>query len=143
MIEFYRRLGNLKQISEPVVPEIEQKWLEDIGEFYQNGKSAILEAQLEKLTWLRTHAYRLPQDTMHLVSRLEPEFSFLPAVEKSLHIMGVTELGSSLEVNTEVLRLTFLRAKEIRSRYTIFDFLEGQGLLDQVVDEILSPTLDS
>lgn len=138
MMKFYRRFASLENLSEPVIPEIQKEWLDNIRDFYEDGKFAIEAAQREKLAWLRTRICNLPHDARDLVRQLEPEFSMLTDVENSLHVMGITDLGSFLELNTELLRLTFKRANEIRSRYTIFDFFEGQGLLDTVVDEILS-----
>ena len=52
--------------------------------------------------------------------------------------MNAAAVPSDLEIDAEYLRETLLNAKEVRSRYTVMRAAETLGLLDEIVDEVVS-----
>jgi glycerol-1-phosphate dehydrogenase [NAD(P)+] len=137
MIKFYQALAENAPIVQLPVSIVTREWMDKLEGFYGTGASAIRDAQQEKQEWLLQRQYTPLQYTAELIPQLEPEFSMLNDVEKALHMMGLSELGDTLELNKEILSVTFRKAKELRARYTIFDFYEGQGRLETVLNHVL------
>jgi glycerol-1-phosphate dehydrogenase [NAD(P)+] len=60
-----------------------------------------------------------------------------PPVTKALAAAGIPADPGYLGLDAATLRATFRWANRIRSRYTVIDFLAGQGRLDEAIDGIL------
>ena len=62
-----------------------------------------------------------------------------PLVTEALSVAGIpSELGF-LGLDAATLKATFRWANRIRVRYTVLDFLEGQGRLDEAIEFAISP----
>jgi glycerol-1-phosphate dehydrogenase [NAD(P)+] len=60
-------------------------------------------------------------------------------VRAGLRAAGIPDTPGYLEIDEPTLRATFHYASRLRARYTTIDFLEGQGALDDAIDDMLSP----
>jgi len=61
-----------------------------------------------------------------------------PLIAEALAIARIPSEPGFLGLDVATLGATFRWANRIRSRYTVLDFLEGQGRLDEAVDAMLS-----
>jgi glycerol-1-phosphate dehydrogenase [NAD(P)+] len=60
-----------------------------------------------------------------------------PLVAEALLAAGIPSEPGFIGLDTETLKVTFRWANRIRSRYTVLDFLEGQGRLADAIDSVL------
>jgi glycerol-1-phosphate dehydrogenase [NAD(P)+] len=72
-----------------------------------------------------------------LRAELDPAMEVFPAVGEALAKASIPAEPGYLDVDAETLRATFHYASRLRARYTVIDFLEGQGALDDALDEAL------
>jgi len=72
-----------------------------------------------------------------LRAELGAALEVFPAVEGALAKAAIPAEPGYLEIDAETLRATFRYASRLRARYTVIDFLEGQGALDAALDEAL------
>jgi glycerol-1-phosphate dehydrogenase [NAD(P)+] len=54
-------------------------------------------------------------------------------VQQALTLAGIPSEPGFLELDASTLEATFRHATRLRARYTVVDFLEGQGVLDQAL----------
>ena len=62
-----------------------------------------------------------------------------PLVVNALSKAGIPSEPGFLGLDVATLKATFRWANRIRARYTVLDFLEGQGELDEAIDAMISP----
>jgi glycerol-1-phosphate dehydrogenase [NAD(P)+] len=104
-------------------------------------ESAVRESAAKYLT---AEAARTRLETLR---RVWPELRFrlgqqlMPAseVEDILRRVGAIHHPSQIGLSLEQLRVTYLRAQTIRTRYTVLDTLQEAGLLTSVVDRLFAP----
>ena len=73
--------------------------------------------------------------------RLTEAMENFPLVERALFAAGIPRTPGFLNVDDTLLRAALRYANRLRARYTVLDFLEGQGLLDTAIDVVLgTPT---
>lgn len=138
MLRFYAALAKLSTIQTPVLPQASSAWEAYAAEFYGAGAGEVLAAQRAKAVWLTENAARFSAlSPTQLVADLEPEWSLADAARRALSLMGIPDTLGFLDIDAETLRATFTHAKELRARYTIFDFLHGQERFADVLAEIL------
>jgi len=70
-------------------------------------------------------------------SRLAGELERFGVVEAALDAAGIPSAPGYLEIDARTLRATFHYAGRLRARYTVIDFLENQGILDEAVEVML------
>jgi glycerol dehydrogenase-like iron-containing ADH family enzyme len=63
-----------------------------------------------------------------------------PLVAEALSVAGIPAEAGFLGLDTRTLESSFRWANRIRPRYTVLDFLEGQGRLEDAIDAVLVPT---
>jgi hypothetical protein len=61
-------------------------------------------------------------------------------VEVALDVAGIPRGPGWLGLDADTLRATFRYATRLRARYTVLDFLEGQGVLEEAVEAALAQT---
>ncbi|MCL6633897.1 MAG: sn-glycerol-1-phosphate dehydrogenase [Alicyclobacillus herbarius] len=138
MMRFYRRLTELDTLVEPKPRRLDAAWHEWVTSFYGEGAETVESAQQRKAKWLAENHERWTRWRLNAIhAALQPEFGWFPQVEEALSIMGLADAGERLQVDTTILRETFQHAWELRDRYTIFDFLAGQGQMDWAVQAVL------
>jgi glycerol-1-phosphate dehydrogenase [NAD(P)+] len=71
-------------------------------------------------------------------ARIAPALEGLATVEKALDEARIPVSPGYLGVDEATLRATFRFASRLRARYTVIDLLEGQGLLDDAIEAMLS-----
>lgn len=143
MMRFYQFLARMNEVSRPLIPELTDEWQENVRSFYREGAMEILSAQQEKQRWLIAHQPQFVPPTMTDILRvMQPELSMFPAVERALSVIGIPTTTPYLGITKEMLCETFSRAKELRARYTIFDFLEGQNMLEAAKNDVLASLIE-
>ena len=71
-------------------------------------------------------------------ARLQPSLASFDAVADALRRAGIPDLGQNyLGIDPAMLRAGLRYGGRLRSRYTVVDFLEGQGVLDEALDYAL------
>jgi len=70
-------------------------------------------------------------------AQLAPELDRFAAVERALDAAGLPRRPADLDLDPEMLQATLRHATRLRARYTVMDFLEGQGKLDQAIADVL------
>jgi glycerol-1-phosphate dehydrogenase [NAD(P)+] len=63
-----------------------------------------------------------------------------PLVAEALSVAGIPAEAGFLGLDSRTLKSSFRWANRIRPRYTVLDFLEGQGRLEDAIDAALVPT---
>jgi glycerol-1-phosphate dehydrogenase [NAD(P)+] len=76
---------------------------------------------------------------MSVRAALRPALEPFARVERALAGAGIPDVPGFLDVDETTLRATFRYASRLRARYTVIDFLEGQGALDEAIDAALRP----
>ncbi len=75
-------------------------------------------------------------------ARLGPSLEAFDAVADALSRAGIPDLEPGyLGIDAAMLRAGLRYGARLRSRYTVVDFLEGQGMLDQALDSALARAL--
>ncbi|MFB5188813.1 sn-glycerol-1-phosphate dehydrogenase [Alicyclobacillus fastidiosus] len=139
MIRFYRVFAKASSIEAPLSPALTPEREAQIRAFYGDGANEILTVFRDKVSWYHEHNGDFQtRDIALVLQKLEPELSMLPAVERALRDMNIPEMMDALGLTVDILRETFLHANELRSRYTIFDFLVSQGELDGATRNVLA-----
>lgn len=137
-IRFYQLLADLEEIISPAEPRLTVDEECTIREFYQDGAEEIMTVFRDKQKWyLEHHGDFLVKDMRLLLAKLEPEWSLLTSAGAAILRMELPSLPESLHLDVSMLRQTFLHARELRARYTIFDFYESQHRLMWAVSKIL------
>lgn len=72
-------------------------------------------------------------------AQLSEALAIFPLVERALLAAGIPPTPGFLDVDGTMLRAALRSANRLRARYTVLDFLEGQGLLDAAIDKVLAP----
>ena len=101
---------------------------------------AIREAIREKHRFRTQHAAHRPVDGVRWAevrARLAGALGLFPAVARALTAAGMTARADVVGVDSATLRATFRYANRLRARYTVLDFLEEQGALEDALDAVL------
>ncbi len=69
--------------------------------------------------------------------RLAPALAIFGEVERALTGARIRAEPGYLDVDERTLRATFRHATRLRARYTVIDFLEGQGVLEEAIEATL------
>ncbi len=80
-----------------------------------------------------------PTQWARLRSQIAPALKLFDRVEAALSSVGIPAEPGYLGIDERTLRATFRYATRLRARYTVVDFLEGQGALEQALDVMLRP----
>lgn len=96
----------------------------------------------EKRRFLNENASRWPTTVSEWESvqaSLREAMGVFPLVARALLTAGIPDDPGYLGLDTPTLKTTFRVANRIRSRYTVLDFLEGQGRLVEAIDAVIGP----
>jgi glycerol-1-phosphate dehydrogenase [NAD(P)+] len=105
----------------------------------------VLAAIAEKRRFVADAAARWPRDERawaEVRGRLAGAMAAFPAVERGLDAAGIPAAPSFLGIDDDLLRGALRYANRLRARYTVLDFLEGQGVLDEAIGAALGLTSD-
>jgi glycerol-1-phosphate dehydrogenase [NAD(P)+] len=101
---------------------------------------AIVAAIEEKRRFVAGGAAKWPRDGARwraLRAELAPALKQFEAVGRALAAAGIPAEPGFLDLDARTLRATFRYAARLRARYTVIDFLEGQGMLEEALDAML------
>jgi glycerol-1-phosphate dehydrogenase [NAD(P)+] len=108
------------------------------------GHSAQVETVMEqKRRFLIEHGSAWPASVaawQSARSLLAGALSSFPLVAKALATAGIPPEPGFLDFDVATLKESLRWANRIRPRYSVLDFLEGQGRLDDAIEEVLSQT---
>ncbi len=103
----------------------------------------VLEAVAEKQRMIAAVPASWPDEQERwaaLRARLAPSLARFDRVAQALRDAGIPDREPGyLGIDAQMLRAGLRYGGRLRSRYTTVDFLEGQGVLEQALDEALSP----
>jgi glycerol-1-phosphate dehydrogenase [NAD(P)+] len=129
--------GGVSDLQPPRAPEDPlgseaRRWLGDPG-------PRIAAAVQEKLRFSQATAAwpQTPAEWARVRAQLAPELDRFAAVDRALDAAGLPRRPADLDLGQEMLQATLRHATRLRARYTVIDFLEGQGKLDQVITAVL------
>jgi glycerol-1-phosphate dehydrogenase [NAD(P)+] len=109
-------------------------WLGDPG-------PDLLAAIAEKRRFVAAGAGRWPRDDRAWAEargRLARAMAAFPALERALDAAGIPAAPGFLDIDDDLLRGALRYANRLRARYTVVDFLEGQGALDEAIEVALT-----
>lgn len=129
--------GGVPSLREPVpspdpLGPASREWL---GEPTQEIIAAVMEKQ--RFAADLTH---WPEDAAGWQSvrrRIAPALELFTDVERALTRAGIPSGPGYLDVDEQMLHATFRHGSRLRARYTVVDFLEGQGVLDQAIEAMM------
>jgi glycerol-1-phosphate dehydrogenase [NAD(P)+] len=136
-LERFAFAGGVPVLRRPVAPRdplcaAARAWLGDPGK-------AILAAVDEKRGFIAEldgwPADGAAWDTV--CARLAAAIESFDAVSTALDVAGIAGEPGHFGVDREMLEATFRYASRLRARYTVIDFLEGQGALDLAIESML------
>lgn len=114
------------------------------GRSWFSGHLGEVEAVMgEKRRFADDHAHAWPRGALAwqaVQERAASAMEVFPLVETALRAARIPDEPGYLEIDAAILGATFRFANRMRSRYTVLDFLEGQGRLDEAVDAVLLGT---
>jgi glycerol-1-phosphate dehydrogenase [NAD(P)+] len=101
----------------------------------------VLAAVAEKQRMIAAVPASWPDDEARwaaLRARLQPSLQTFDVIAEALRRAGIPDRESGyLGIDAAMLRAGLRYGGRLRSRYTVVDFLEGQGLLEQALDEAI------
>jgi glycerol-1-phosphate dehydrogenase [NAD(P)+] len=112
---------------------------EDARAWLGEPSPAIREAMLSKQRFIAERAGSWPGADRWpaLRRRISAAMGGTGAVEQALEAAGLPPLPGILGIGAGTLRATFRFANRLRARYTVLDFLQGQGGLGEALDAVL------
>jgi glycerol-1-phosphate dehydrogenase [NAD(P)+] len=130
--------GGVSSLRPPVVAEdplgpAAREWL---GE----PSAEIAAAVQEKQQWIAAERDSWPRDGAAwaaVCARLGDALALFGEIEQALDVAEIPATPGYLDVDERTLRATFRYASRLRARYTVIDFLEGQGALDEALEATL------
>jgi glycerol-1-phosphate dehydrogenase [NAD(P)+] len=116
-----------RPVAEPL-DAAAQRWL---GEPTREMRDAV--AEKRRLSQAAAGRWPAPAAWAEIRARLAPELERFSAVER-----GLDRARIAIEVDPEMLAATFRYSSRLRARYTVVDFLEGQGALEAAIESMLA-----
>ena len=104
----------------------------------------VLAAIAEKRRFVADRAGRWPRDDRAWAEVRGPlgrAMAVFPAVERALDAAGIPAAPGFLGIDDDLLRGALRYANRLRARYTVVDFLDGQGALDEAIEAALDPQM--
>ena len=141
MMRVYETLEGVERIEPPVLPDLGPAWEADVRGRWGAGAADIVREQQSKLEWLANHgdpSRWQGMDGRALAAALEPEFGRIEATRQALAIMGIPNAVGEFSVTSAMLAESLTFANEVRARYTILDWLKGQGRHQGAVRQVLA-----
>jgi glycerol-1-phosphate dehydrogenase [NAD(P)+] len=120
---------------------IRAAWDEDATAWLGEPGEALREVMVAKRRFLAEQAAHWPEGGERWgqirAQLAESALAIFPRVERALTLAKIPAEAGFLALDAATLRATFRQANRLRARYTVLDFLEGQGLLERALDAVL------
>jgi glycerol-1-phosphate dehydrogenase [NAD(P)+] len=130
--------GGLPELSSPRPPVFGGDEVRSLFSGYEAQVSAVME---QRRLFLDEHASRWPTTSAGWESvqeRVGAVMGVFPLVGEALSIAGIPSEPGFLGLDAATLRTSFRWANRIRPRYSVLDFLEGQGRLDDAIEALIA-----
>jgi glycerol-1-phosphate dehydrogenase [NAD(P)+] len=128
-------------VPAPAPPRPDEPFTAEARSWLGEPTPEIVAAVEEKRRFVDRGAVRWPADNAGwatIRARLAPAMEPFEAVERALTAAAIPADPGFIDVDAETLRATFRYANRLRARYTVLDFLEGQGALAEALDVALA-----
>jgi glycerol-1-phosphate dehydrogenase [NAD(P)+] len=113
----------------------------DARSWFAGHETEVAAVMAEKRQFMSSHESAWPSTASHweaVRARVGAAMCPFPAVTEALLAAGIPREPGFLGLDGSTIATTFRIANRIRSRYTVLDFLEGQGRLTDAIDSVLS-----
>ena len=133
--------GDIRELAppRPIAPD------GDDARSWFTGHGAEVDAVMEeKRRFLGEHASAWPATPSRweaVQEQIGEAMGVFPLIAEALSVARIPSEPGFLGLDASTLKATFRWANRIRARYTVLDFLEGQGRLDEAIDAVLSPEI--
>src|SRR5665213_1841894 len=127
-------------IGVPTLPRAPEPESDEARSWFAGHLLEVEAVMEEKQSFSSSHEKAWPRSAPSWAAVLagtEGARSVAPLVHAALHAAEIPDTPGFLDLDAEMLSATFRFANRIRARYTVIDFLEGQGLLDEGVASVL------
>lgn len=124
----------------PFVPQPPAPESDEARSWFVGHEGAVDAVLSEKRAFLSANVGHWPKSASEwdtVVAATAAPRSIAPLVDQALSRAGIPAALGYLDLDATTLLATFRFANRIRARYTVIDFLEGQGLLEAAVEEVL------
>ncbi len=131
-MRLYEHLAQVGVIHEPTLLSVYPTWMDDLRSRWGDSTDAVSKEQQEKIRWLKecknfTSWSNL--DGTVLMDKIGVDKAFLRLAHQALLLMSIKDKVPFVDVDDNLLAETVLHANEVRARFTLLDFYQGQNLL--------------
>lgn len=140
ILRLYETLADLGPLVSPPLPVLDRAWRTSAEMRWGTGVGDIIEAQEEKLRWLEARWDPARWEGItggDLVEALRPQYDQGSAMRAALGEMDLTGDPAAFQLSPALIHEAIAHANEVRARYTILDFLAGQGILARCIEHIV------
>lgn len=130
----------LQEVGELALPSPEEYDDDAIRQRWGSGADDIFREQRTKADWLNQHYRPEKWSGMRgdqLIAALDPEYHQRDRVKAAIRTMGMGPSGETVSVTPAMLADGLQHAREVRARYTIFDWLRGQDRLEAIIARLV------
>ena len=130
----------LQEVGELALPRPEDDHDDAVRQRWGAGADDILREQRTKAAWLNQHYQPEKWSGMRgdqLIVALDPEYQQRDRVKAAIRAMGMGPSGETVSVTPAMLADGLRHAREVRARYTIFDWLSGQDRLEALIGRLV------
>lgn len=139
-MHLYEHLTQVGMLHEPTLPSVDPTWMDDLRSRWGDSKNAVSKEQQEKVRWLKERKNFTSWSNLDgtvLMDKIGVDKTFLRLAHQALLLMGIKDKVPFVDVDDDLLEETVLHANEVRARFTLLDFYQGQNLLhSSQVDEV-------
>ncbi len=137
-LQHYAFGGGCQELSppRPIGPETDEARSWFVG--HEAEVDAVLD---DKRRFLAEHASAWPATPSRWAAvreRIGEAMGVFPLVANALSVARIPDQPGFLDLDVTTLKASFRWANRIRARYSVLDFLEGQGSLDEAIDVAFS-----
>ncbi len=111
--------------------------------WFASHQAEVAAVLADKRRFVRQHASAWPRTAARweaIQDRLGEAMRIFPVVVAALSSAGIPSRPGFLDLDVATLKSTWHWANRLRARYTVLDFLEGQGRLDEAIETVLPAT---
>ena len=114
---------------------------DDAGSWFVGHDVEVDAVLAEKAEFLLRHQANWPRNQLeweHVRQATTASSDHAELVDRALILAGIPFAAGYLDLDAATISATFRFANRIRARYTVLDFLEGQGLLEEAIAAVMS-----
>jgi len=127
-------------VRDLVAPRPVEPASEEVRSLFAGHDAQVEKVMAEKSEFLAEHTSLWPATTAAWQSaqdQIATAMGVFPLVAEALSVAGIPPEPGFLDLDEATLKKSFRWANRIRPRYTVLDFLEGQGRLEEAIEVVL------